>query len=431
MTYMLNRLLSVILTLFLITLVTFGVTNILPGLSRVRRNGGSLSAHGSQDGCRSTRFFHRLAPRRRLNSRPLRVLSVDRVGCFLEVLRHVERIDKIHRVAREVRRQRIRHRAKARPLRRRTVAGEDDVHVWPLRDDRHQLVREVLHKSRLERFRHSPVVDGVQAIPLVVEERHGSHGCLVPRATLGAVAARGRLDKRRPVPQLVPWWVRFLGFAPARLRVLTVLRHHHAVQRDLNGDRSARNGLLRTQRRLDDRTALLVPCRHRARNPTDARLADGRRADLDQQLRRFLVRHHGRCARYDTCHARCIRSLDDTETQVHRDGDASPTRLLIDAALDSDPPEQREVLAGRDAASAPCRAVDLDLWCIGVRLLHRRHHQLAAHRAEVLLNRTLDIQKVQGLPRATLKVRLELMPLALGNRLASLRHESGSRSPTS
>ena len=31
MTYMLNRLLSVILTLFLITLVTFGVTNILPG----------------------------------------------------------------------------------------------------------------------------------------------------------------------------------------------------------------------------------------------------------------------------------------------------------------------------------------------------------------------------------------------------------------
>ena len=31
MTYVLNRLLSVILTLFLITLVTFAVTNILPG----------------------------------------------------------------------------------------------------------------------------------------------------------------------------------------------------------------------------------------------------------------------------------------------------------------------------------------------------------------------------------------------------------------
>ena len=31
MTYIVNRLLSLILTLFLISLITFGVTNILPG----------------------------------------------------------------------------------------------------------------------------------------------------------------------------------------------------------------------------------------------------------------------------------------------------------------------------------------------------------------------------------------------------------------
>src|SRR5579864_487680 len=223
---------------------------------RARRRGPDrreARTHASKDACGSVLFLlDGLAPCRREDLRLTSAGALDGIRGLLHVLGNVKSIDELHGVARPVGGQPRLDRVERAPLRLGTVACEDDVELGPLAQHARQLIFQFTDKCRLVRLGHAGKVDRSQTYALGVEKREGAYRGLVPRATHRAVLGARFVTPHRTVAPLMSWWLWRLRLAAPRLRVLSVLRHHHAVQTRLHRNGFVGNDVTRAHGRRDD-----------------------------------------------------------------------------------------------------------------------------------------------------------------------------------
>src|ERR1019366_1171366 len=90
---------------------------------------------------------------------------------------------------------------------------------------------------------------------------------------------------------LVPWRLRRACLATTRARMLSILRHHHAVDSDLDGHGLLGDDVRFAHGRRDALASLLVTRGHGARQPANRRVAERRGPHLTEQVGRLLLGH--------------------------------------------------------------------------------------------------------------------------------------------
>src|SRR5260370_8752782 len=159
---------------------------------------------------------------------------MEGIGGLLHVLGDVKGIDELHRVARPVRGQTRLDRVKRAPVGLGTAARDYDIERGALSEPAGGLLFQLADQRGLVRLGHASEVDRSQTLAGGVEERESSHRSLMPRAAHRALFSVRAFAADRAVALLMSWWLRRLGLPAPRLRVLSVLRHHHAVKTRLH-----------------------------------------------------------------------------------------------------------------------------------------------------------------------------------------------------
>ena len=286
-----------------------------------------------------------------------------------------------------------------------------------------ELCLQLTDERGLEQFGHASEVGRSQPASIGIEERERADGGLMPRTAHRVVLGTWPFMAGRAIALLVPWWLRRLGLAATRPRVLSVLGHHHSVEPDLHRDGLIGDNVARAYGRRNDRATQLVARCDRARESAQGRVAQRRRAHLREKLRRLLLWHQRDRARSDARHAGRVHPFDDPQSKVHWNGNPPAPRLLVDAALQRNVAKDRLVFAPVRPPIPPALAIDVDLRSVGVRGLHRPRHLHATPRVGQLLHLTLDNLQIHcvGIQPIQLKAQLTHMPLD-GRRIDRGRH---------